>query len=230
MNTIIKAYLARRRRGRLSLAVGQRKRKGTITLANVTIRLANEADVPELTRQTTDISRTTYFWDQNLGSGATLADPLALVAESQGKLIGHIGVAQGFGEAYNVRTGSLNHNEPLPEWWKVHTLAIEPQSQRQGIGSLLLNAVLDQAPRKPPRLVWFHQPNPHAVGIRLVQEKGFPCRQNSRAPKEEPNQARSWATASNSPWGNILRSYQRPAIPSQDNGTDPRTGTPLRRA
>jgi GNAT superfamily N-acetyltransferase len=129
-----------------------------------------------------------YPWDQRLGDGDTPSSYLALVAWCEGRRVGQIGAGPpGLKPEAILRDrtgGALLRRDP--PWWKIHSLAVDPSHQGTGVGTALLQAVVERLPRdivgiygsveldRPQAIAWYRR-----RGFYLAANASLPLSQRS---------------------------------------------------
>lgn len=112
------------------------------------IRLAEPADLPSLIDRQDRLVGAPYPWPDRLGDGRDRGCYLALVMCVNDRVVGQVGVGP-----VNLRpdlvvvdrTAGRFDLGSLP-WWKVHSLAVDPEHQGDGLGLGLLREVLQRMP------------------------------------------------------------------------------------
>lgn len=111
------------------------------------VRVAAEGDLPGLVDRQERLIGATYSWSRRLGSGQNADDHLALVVDIGGRTVAHLGAGPTQVDDLPVlqdRYGTAHSLRPL--WWKIHSLAVEPEHRRQGLASLLMKEALRRLP------------------------------------------------------------------------------------
>ena len=135
-------------------------------MTELTVRTATTADLNFLQDQTERLVQSKYDWDHHLGSES---NSICLIAQEDGESVGHLLITPGNELTTVIKLGEGGDIR----WWKLQSLAVEPESEGQGLASMLLEKGRARVPSSVPGLYGNIVIDHHPDVATWYRSKGF---------------------------------------------------------